>query len=95
MTIMRRSPTLFNEYSNAMSLYTRVQLATVMILDLIVLRAATIVLNVTYTLSQEAATASYNLVCGFPETGPRKVLIMNSISVKSGCIPYLYQPFGR
>ncbi|KAE8361694.1 hypothetical protein BDV27DRAFT_25985 [Aspergillus caelatus] len=95
MTTMRRSPTPFNEYSNAMSLYTRVQLATVMTPDLIVPRAATIVLNVTYTLPQEAATASYNLACGFPETGPRKVLIMNGASVKSGRIPHLYQPFGR
>ncbi|KAE8415282.1 hypothetical protein BDV36DRAFT_263279, partial [Aspergillus pseudocaelatus] len=68
---------------------------TVITLDLIVPRAVTIVLNVTYTLPQEAATASYNLVCGFPETGSRKVLIMNSVSVKSGRIPYLYQPFGR
>ncbi|KAE8131193.1 hypothetical protein BDV38DRAFT_265122, partial [Aspergillus pseudotamarii] len=81
MTTMRRSPTALNEYSNAMSLYTRVQLGTVMTPDLIVPRTAAIVLNVTCTLPQEAATASYNLTHG-------KVLTMNDASVKSGRIPH-------
>lgn len=73
MTPMHRSPAPVNEYSSAMSLYTRVQLTTAMTPDLVVPRASAIMLDVTCTLPQKAATASDNLKRGFFETGPRKV----------------------
>ncbi|KAE8313628.1 hypothetical protein BDV41DRAFT_536423 [Aspergillus transmontanensis] len=62
--------------------------------NLIDLRAAAIVLNVTCTLPQRAATAIYHFTRGFAKTGPRKFLIMNGANAKSGCILYPSQYFG-